>query len=141
MALGEKLGRFFGMTDEDEADRIADYYPNSDDDQTNVSRSSKVISLHAKGQEKVEKKIALFEPRIYSDVKVIATRLLNDQAAVVNFQRMDEQQAHRVVDFLTGTVFAIGGEVQRIGEQIFLCTPHGFVVEGNVAADFADNDF
>ncbi|KRM96531.1 hypothetical protein FC19_GL000825 [Liquorilactobacillus aquaticus DSM 21051] len=141
MALGEKIGRFFGMADEDEAYQSDDFYAKKDKDLADTSKNSKVVSMHARGQEKVEKKIALFEPRIYSDVKVIATRLLNDQAAVVNFQRMDEQQAHRVVDFLTGTVFAIGGEVQRIGEQIFLCTPHGFVVEGNVAAEFSDNDF
>ncbi|GAJ25320.1 FtsZ-interacting protein related to cell division [Liquorilactobacillus sucicola DSM 21376 = JCM 15457] len=141
MALGEKIGRFFGMSDEDETYRSDNYYTNEDEELADAARSSKIVSMHAKGKEKVEKKIALFEPRIYSDVKVIATRLLNDQAAVVNFQRMDEQQAHRVVDFLTGTVFAIGGEVQRIGEQIFLCTPHGFVVEGNVAAEFSDNDF
>lgn len=141
MALGEKIGRFFGMTDEDEMYHSDDFYDKNDEEFVETPKNSKVVSMHARGQEKVEKKIALFEPRIYSDVKVIATRLLNDQAAVVNFQRMDEQQAHRVVDFLTGTVFAIGGEVQRIGEQIFLCTPHGFVVEGNVATEFSDNDF
>ena len=61
----------------------------------------------------------LFEPRIFSDVKAIAGKLLAGQAAVVNFQRIDDEQAHRVVDFLSGVVFAVDGEIQRIGEQIF----------------------
>ena len=52
----------------------------------------------------LEKKIMLFEPRIFSDVKAIAGKLLAGQAAVVNFQRIDDEQAHRVVDFLSGVV-------------------------------------
>ncbi|KRL99923.1 cell division protein SepF [Liquorilactobacillus satsumensis] len=138
MALGNKLSRFFGMADEED---YQEEFPNKESEPTsNFSQSQKVVSLNGKRQEMVEKKIALFEPRIYSDVKTIATRLLNEQAAVINFQRMDDEQARRVVDFLTGTVFAIEGEIQRVGDNIFLCTPRNFVVEGNVTADFSESD-
>ena len=89
----------------------------------------------------LEKKIMLFEPRIFSDVKAIASKLLAGQAAVVNFQRIDDEQAHRVVDFLSGVVFAVDGEIQRIGEQIFLCTPHDFEVEGNLTDTMRNGDY
>ncbi len=41
---------------------------------------------------------------------------------IVNFTQMDTNVAARLVDFLNGTVFAIDGEMKRIGKEIFLCT-------------------
>lgn len=79
--------------------------------------------------------IAICEPRIYSDAKSIAKQLTNGDAVIVNFARVDEAQAQRIVDFLNGTAYAVGGEIKRIGEQIFLCTPHNFEVSGDVAAN------
>ncbi|MFT8491531.1 MAG: cell division protein SepF [Liquorilactobacillus satsumensis] len=138
MALGNKLSRVFGMG---VAEGVQEEFAYKYSEPTcNFYESQKFVCLNGKRQEMVEKKIALFEPRIYSDVKTIATRLLNEQAAVINFQRMDDEQARRVVDFLTGTVFAIEGEIQRVGDNIFLCTPRNFVVEGNVTADFSESD-
>lgn len=132
MAFGNKLSRFFGVEDE--------YEDESSAEQTTDLQGQNIVSFKKKSQALGEKKISLFEPRIYSDVKTIAAKLLNGQAVVVNFQRMDDDQAHRVVDFLTGTVFAISGEIQRIGDQIFLCTPHGFIVEGSLEDSLNDNE-
>ncbi len=100
--------------------------------------NSNVMSLVNRNQ---EKKIMLFEPRVFSDVKEIAQRLLDGQAAVVNFQRIDDGQAHRVVDFLSGVTFAIDGRIQRIGEKIFLCTPEDYTVEGNLTDARQDDEF
>jgi cell division inhibitor SepF len=41
-----------------------------------------------------------------------------------------------VIDFLTGTVFAIKGEIQRVGDKIFLCTPAKFEIEGSISPTF-----
>lgn len=90
---------------------------------------------------RITKKDHAFEPRIFSDVKAIAQRLLEGQAAVVNFQRIDDGQAHRVVDFLSGVTFAIDGKIQRVGEKIFLCTPDDFIVEGNLTDTRQDDEF
>lgn len=130
MSIGDKISNFLRSDDE---------YYEYEDEQTedfaeeNSKRETKVMSLVNKNNG--EKKIMLFEPRVFSDVKAIATRLLNGQATLVNFQRMDDQQAHRVVDFLSGVVMAVEGNIQRVGEQIFLCTPSDFVVEGDLTND------
>jgi len=42
-------------------------------------------------------------------------------------------QAKRIVDFLSGTVYAIGGDIQRIGQNIFLCTPDNVDVSGSIS--------
>ena len=46
---------------------------------------------------------------------------------------MEEQQARRVVDFITGTIFAVDGDIQRIGEEIFICTPANVDIDSSVA--------
>ena len=50
--------------------------------------------------------IALYEPRLYADVRQIAQQLLKGQAVIVNFTQMDDKNAKRVVDFLNGATYA-----------------------------------
>jgi cell division inhibitor SepF len=50
-------------------------------------------------------------------------------------KRVTPDQAKRIVDFLSGTVYAIGGDLQKIGGGIFLCTPKNVNVEGTISED------
>lgn len=50
-------------------------------------------------------------------------------------KRITADQAKRIVDFLSGTVYAIGGDLQKIGSGIFLCTPKNINVEGKITED------
>lgn len=133
MSLSEKISRFFDgydSTDQPENEVSSNTYSSdTDSSSNNDQRGSRIMSIVDKNDH-AEKKIMLFEPRVFSDVKQISTRLLDGQAAIINFQRMDDQQIHRIVDFLSGVVFAIEGNIKRIGEEIFLCTPADFEVEG-----------
>ena len=47
-------------------------------------------------------------------------------------KRVTAEQAKRIIDFLSGTVYAIGGDLQKIGGGIFLCTPRNVNVEGSI---------
>lgn len=75
-------------------------------------------------------KITILEPRSYNEVQSIAKHILNGEAVLINFQEMEEEQARRIVDFLTGTVYAQDGDIKRVGDEIFLCTPEHFEVNG-----------
>ncbi|MCE4956865.1 cell division protein SepF [Macrococcoides caseolyticum] len=77
-------------------------------------------------------KVCLFEPRVFSDTQDIADELKNRRATLVNLQRIDKISAKRIIDFLSGTVYAIGGDIQRIGVDIFLCTPDNVEVAGSI---------
>ena len=81
------------------------------------------------------------EPRVYSEAQEIADHLKNRRAVVVNLQRIDHDQAKRIVDFLSGTVYAIGGDIQKIGSSIFLCTPDNVEIAGNISELIQDEDF
>ncbi len=46
---------------------------------------------------------------------------------------MEHDQALRVVDFLSGTVYAIGGDIQKVGASIFICAPDNVEISGSIS--------
>ena len=85
-------------------------------------------------------KMILLEPRAYSESQQIADHLKKKNTVVVNMKRVTPDQAKRIIDFLSGTVYAIGGDLQKIGGGIFLCTPRNVDVEGAISDDDKSND-
>ena len=145
MSLSEKLSNWFNGVPEEE------YYEEVTDSKqavstnTDVNRASEpekdnnrqVMSLMSSKNNSTtvqrEQKIMVFDPSVFSDVKNIVKMILNGRAVIVNFRKMDENQIHRVIDFLSGLIFAVNGDMQRIGEKIFLCTPKNFKIEGDLS--------
>ncbi|CCY45944.1 uncharacterized protein BN793_00288 [Firmicutes bacterium CAG:822] len=80
-------------------------------------------------------KMILLEPRAYSESQQIADHLKKRNTVVVNLKRVTPEQAKRIVDFLSGTIYAIGGDLQKIGGGIFLCTPNNVSVQGKITND------
>lgn len=78
-------------------------------------------------------KMVLVEPRAYSESQQIADHLKRRNSVVVNLKRVTNDQARRIIDFLSGTLYAIGGELQRLGNGIYLCTPKNVNVEGRIS--------
>ncbi|KRM87933.1 cell division protein SepF [Lacticaseibacillus thailandensis] len=154
--LGSMFGKFFEMDDDaDEQDYADDEMMQSavgnnarpDAPQArqatpaanhpNTARTNNVLPIS--GAQKGNSKIELYEPRVYSDAKEVGRNLLGDSAVLVNFSRMEPADAKRIVDFLTGLVFAINGEIKRVGNMIFLVTPANFEVSGNLAEKIHDD--
>lgn len=75
-------------------------------------------------------KIIIIEPRAYSEAMKIAKHIMNGESVLVNFHQIEEYQARRIVDFLTGTVYAENGDIKRVGNEIFLCTAQGVEIDG-----------
>ncbi|GLB61244.1 cell division protein SepF [Cytobacillus sp. NCCP-133] len=98
--------------------------------QNQTVQKQNVVSLQS-----VQKssKVVLVEPRVYAEAQDISDQLKNRRAVVVNLQRIEKDQAKRIVDFLSGTVYAIGGDIQKVGTDIFLCTPDNVEVSGNIS--------
>ncbi|MCH5167749.1 MAG: cell division protein SepF [Erysipelotrichales bacterium] len=78
-------------------------------------------------------KMILVEPRAFSESQQIADHLKRRNSVVVNLKRVTNDQARRIIDFLSGTLYAIGGELQRLGYGIYLCTPKNVNVEGRIS--------
>ena len=84
-------------------------------------------------------KMILFEPRAYSESQQIADYLKSSNAVIVNLKRVTPDQAKRIVDFLSGTLYAIEGGLQKLGGGIFLCTPSSVPVEGKISEENQQN--
>lgn len=82
-------------------------------------------------------KISIIEPRVYSEAMNIAKHIIVDEAVLVNFHLVEESQARRIVDFLTGAVYALDGDIQRVGDEIFLCTPSNMEIDSATAQSLA----
>jgi len=85
-------------------------------------------------------KMILLEPRAYSESQQIADHLKSRNTVVVNLKRVTSDQAKRIVDFLSGTIYAIGGDLQKIGGGIFLCTPNNVNIQGKITDEKEGKD-
>ena len=85
-------------------------------------------------------KVIIREPNEYSDAQDIADCLKDNYPVFINLQRLEKAQAKRVVDFLSGTIYAIDGDIKRVGTNLFLCTPRNVETEGQVTVQELQQD-
>jgi cell division inhibitor SepF len=83
----------------------------------------------------------IISPRVYSEAMIIAKHVMSGESVLVNFQLIEEYQARRIVDFLTGTVYAEDGDIKRVADEIFLCTPKGMEIDGTAQSLVESNLF
>jgi len=88
-----------------------------------------------KEADKTGNKMILLEPRAYSESQQIADYLKSRNSVVVNLKRVTSDQAKRIIDFLSGCIYAIGGSMQKIGVGIYLCTPKNVNVQGKITEE------
>ncbi|MFJ3387132.1 MULTISPECIES: cell division protein SepF [unclassified Lysinibacillus] len=101
--------------------------------------TNNIVSLQAAMNSKGAK-VILVEPRVYAEAQDIAEHLKNKRATIVNLQRIEREQGVRIIDFLSGTVYALSGDIQRIGKDIFLCTPDNVEVSGEISNFILDDN-
>ena len=86
-------------------------------------------------EESTGPKMILLEPRAFSESQQIADHLKKRNSVVVNLKRVTSDQAKRIIDFLSGCIYAIGGTMQKIGVGIYLCAPKNVNVQGKISED------
>ncbi len=115
MAFNKLIGRFTNRNDDEE------------------EYEDEVEEGALEGLAKKDNTMILLEPRAYSESQQIADYLKANSSVVVNLRRVTPDQAKRIVDFLSGTIYAISGDLQKLGGGIFLCTPNSVNVEGKIS--------
>lgn len=123
MAL-DNIKKFFGVENEEVTTEVG-----SEDEYYKVGRELEETESDSKN------KMILFEPRAYSESTQIVDYLKNRNTVVVNLKRVTPDQAKRIVDFLTGALYAMNGNLQKLGGGIFLCAPNNVNVEGKITDD------
>lgn len=129
MGLGSKLKSLLEDKDNDDVMMGA-----SEDEFYTISGEDAL-----KEADKTGNKMILLEPRAYSESQQIADHLKARNSVVVNLKRVTSDQAKRIIDFLSGCIYSIGGSMQKIGVGIYLCTPKNVNVQGKITEDNEKN--
>ena len=135
MGYGEKVKKWFFDEDGDGEDIAEDYDAEPKTSLFEQAKFSKTSEAVKSLNMNKDSHLVLFEPRSFGETQDIANYLKTKKATVVNLHRLQKDQAKRVVDFLSGVIYAIEGDIQRIGPKIFLCTPRNISVAGTIDLD------
>jgi len=99
--------------------------------QSSISgRKGKVVNIHTTTQLKV----VVLQPTTYNDATEIAGHLKEKKPVVVNLEKLDKDTARKIVDFLSGAVYALDGSMQKVSNGILLLVPYTMGIMG----DFSD---
>lgn len=122
------INRFFGMPEDSETNT------NNDVNRNVQLNPRKVLSMT---ENRIpDSKINIMEPRIFADAKNIANKLMDGSAVLIKLDNVPPVTIRRIVDFLSGTVFAIDGNIQQVDEHVYLCAPKNFSIDGDVKQRF-----
>jgi cell division inhibitor SepF len=131
----QKVMTFLGLADEEpprrEEEQIEEQQQQQGQQESVVplKRQGTVVSLHTQKQVRVY----LAEPETYDDAQGIADHLRNRRPVVVNLHKAPHDVAKRVIDFISGCTYALGGTLQKLGHNIFLCAPENIDVQGQIS--------
>ncbi|MBQ7097651.1 MAG: cell division protein SepF [Clostridia bacterium] len=93
-------------------------------------KRNKVVKIHTTAQ----LKLVVMQPENFEDARDIANHLKSKKPVVMNLESVDRDVARRIVDFLSGAVFALDGNIQKVSNGIFLIAPYNVGIMG----DFKD---
>jgi len=137
MGFKSKLKSLFSVDDEYEYEYVEEEIETPQVSKTRKGDAQNVVNLTSMKQP--TSKVVLCEPRTYNEAQEIADHIVNRRAVVINLERVDHIQAKRIVDFLSGTVYAVNGDIQKLGAQTFLCTPDNIEVTGTISDSFVED--
>ena len=100
-------------------------------------RKSNIVSMHT-GMDQM--KVILIEPTSYDDVQDICDNLKNKKPIIINFENLDKDIARRMVDFVSGAVYALDGTIQKVSNGIVIAAPPNVDILGSIG-DFENENF
>ena len=89
-------------------------------DRMSDRRSSRVVRLHNSPN---QMRVVVIQPESFDEARDITNHLKDRRPIVVNMETLDKQIARRIVDFLSGAVYALDGDIQKISNGIFIIVP------------------
>ena len=85
--------------------------------------------------EKAKTRLMLISPSDFDEAADIADNLKDRRAVLMNVEKADSETARRLVDFLSGVVYALGGKIMRISAQAYVLTPTNIDLVGDGVPD------
>ncbi len=111
-----------------EEETSLDYEP-SVFDRLSDRRSSKVVKIH---NSNAQMRVVVIQPESFEEARDITNHLKSKKPIVVNLESVEKQVARRIIDFLSGAVYALDGDIQKVSNGIFVIAPNNVDIMSDV---------
>lgn len=145
-AIMDKIWEKFGMTnnqagpedtdDEYEMNNYDDYEDEEEEDRKFFGRKGKVVPITQQGQ---SVRMVISQPTTFEQSEEICSLLKEKKSVIVNLEYVSKEVARRIVDFISGGVYALDGHIQKISNSIFLIAPTNYEITNEMAREEIKN--
>lgn len=70
----------------------------------------------------------IYTPSTYEDVQLLIDHLKRREQVIVDFSKVNRTSVYRILDFMSGAIYALNGSIQQITTNIFLFAPSGVTI-------------
>ena len=133
MGAMNKMLKWIGISEDeydDENEFLTDGMEEAEDPVIPTGKRGKVVNIHAT----IQLKVVVIQLQSFEDAKDIADHLKSKKPVVINLEKLEKDVSRRVVDFLSGAVYGVDGNIQKVANGIFLIAPYNVGIMG----DFKD---
>ena len=132
MKIVDKIRNKMGQNPESE--EYIEEVDNTDDSDlqaTTYQNPDNVVDFKNKAKNN-QLKVMVIEPVSFDDAQQVADHIPNHKPVVVNFENTSSDIAKRIIDFISGTTYALSGDIKKVGKNVFMCAPN------NVSVNFTE---
>ena len=136
---------------EDMIDFKDNYYEEPEDDRRNFKshgrKSAQSAPKYTNTQKVVEMpdpskvKVIIYKPASYEDAQTIIDNLKERKSIVVNLDELETDIAQRILDFISGAVYALNGNIRKAARNIFVVAPFNVDVSTGAGEYEATDDY
>lgn len=142
-AIMDKVWGLFGMdsseAEEDyEDDNVYELDEEENDEVEDKKLFGKKNKIFAMPQNQ-SIKMVISQPTTFEQSEEICTFLKEKKSVIVNLEYVNKDVARRIVDFISGGVYALNGHIQKISNSIFLIAPTNYEITNEMAREEIKN--
>ncbi len=140
MSTMNKMLKWIGIADDiEEEEEFLAPAPAKEADEPIIpaGKRGKVVNIHTSAQLKV----VVIQLTSFEDARDIADHLKAKKPVVINLEKLDKEVSRRVVDFLSGVVYGVDGDIQKVANGIFLIAPYNVGIMGDFKDELTKGGF
>ena len=140
-ALMDKVWGLFGMDvaegEEYDEENVYDYEDEEEveevEDRKLFGRKNKVVSMPHANANAIQ--MVISQPTTFEQADEICSLLKEKKSIVLNLEYVNKDVARRIVDFISGGVYALDGYIQKVSNSIFLVAPSNYEITNEMARE------
>jgi len=140
-AIMDKVWGLFGMDpaepeeDEEEIYDLVEEDEEELEDRRLFGKKNKIVAM----PQNQAIKMVISQPTTFEQSEEICSFLKEKRSVIVNLEYVNKDVARRIVDFISGGVYALNGHIQKISNSIFLIAPVNYEITNEMAREEIKN--